>query len=69
MQNLMNAPFTLVRDDHYVVTDMSGKSETLAFGQYLPLSKRAASQFVKATGRVTDFRVIKRTTARRLGLV
>ena len=65
MQALMNLPFTLVRDDHYVVTDGKDK-ERVIFGQFLPLSKRAAGQFAKQYG---GGRVIKRTTARKSGLV
>lgn len=62
---LMNAPFTLVRDDHYIVTNMSGKQERAVFGRFLPLTKRAATQYSKQHGG----RVIKRTTARKAGLV
>ena len=61
MQNLMNAPLTLVRNDHYVVTSGEGVKERVSFGQFLPLTQRAAKQWAKAHGG----RVIKRTTATR----
>lgn len=60
---LMNAPFTLVRDDHYVVT--SDKGERITFGRFLPLTKRAAGQWARVHGG----RVIKRTTAKRQNLI
>jgi len=65
MQNIMNAPYTLVRDDHYVVTTQGSKGERVSFGAFLPLSKRAAGQFARQYGG----RVIKRTTARKSGLI
>lgn len=58
---LMNFPFTLVRDDHYVVTD----DKRVTFGQFLPLTQRAAKQWSKVHGG----RVIKRTTARKAHLI
>lgn len=62
---LMNAPFTLVRPDHYVVTTGEGSKERVTFGRFLPLSKRAATQYSRTHGG----RVIKRTTAARSSLV
>ncbi len=62
---LMSAPFTLVRDDHYVVTTGEGTRERVTFGRFLPLSKRAAGQFARVHGG----RVIKRTTARKSSLI
>lgn len=59
MQNAMNAPFTLVRNDHYVVTNGHEKNERITFGLFLPLTQRAAKSYVKQHGG----RVIKRTTA------
>jgi hypothetical protein len=61
----MNAPYTLVRDDHYVVTETRGGKERVSFGIFLPLTQRAAKQWAKAHGG----RVIKRTTARRSGIM
>ncbi len=65
MQNIMNAPYTLVRPDHYVVTSGEGTRERVSFGAFLPLNKRAASQYARSHGG----RVIKRTTARKSGLI
>ena len=62
---LMNAPFTLVRPDHYVVTTGEGNRERVTFGRFLPLSKRAAGQWARVHGG----RVIKRTTAGKSGLI
>lgn len=62
---LMNTPFTLVRDDHYVVTTQTSKGERVSFGAFLPLSKRAATQYSRTHGG----RVIKRTTAKRQNLI
>lgn len=62
---LMNSPFTLVRDDHYVVTTGEGNKERVSFGRFLPLSKRAAGQWARVHGG----RVIKRTTARKSSLI
>ncbi len=66
---LMNAPFTLVRDDHYVVTRYTRKGEVLEFGAFLPLTKKAASQYLRTVRDSHLCRVIKRTTARRTGLI
>lgn len=62
---MMNAPYTLTRDSHYVVTLGEGTKERVSFGRFLPLSQRAAKQWAKAHGG----RVIKRTTARKSGLI
>lgn len=62
----MNAPFTLVRPNHYVVTRTTNNNERVVFGQFLPLSKRSASQF--AATLKSDTRVIMRKTAERAGL-
>lgn len=62
---IMNAPFTLVRPDHYVVTTGEGAKERVTFGTFLPLTKKAASQFARVHGG----RVIKRTTATRSNLI
>lgn len=67
MQILMSAPFLLVRPNHYVVTQTSGKGERVVFGQYLPLSKRAASQYASTVQ--GDTRVIMRKTAQRAGIL
>lgn len=69
MQSLMNLPFTLVRDDHYVVTKEGSKGEHVVFGAYLPLTKRAALQFLKSQSSTLGHRVIKRTTARKAHLI
>lgn len=66
---LMNAPFTLVRDDHYVVTQGASKGERVVFGGFLPLTKRAATQYLKGLPSTLNHRVIKRTTARKSGLI
>lgn len=66
---LMDAPFRLVRDEHYVAVRTSGKTERIEFGRNLPLTKRAAMQYVKSTGHIGDFRVIMRKTARKAGLI
>ncbi len=62
---LMSAPFTLVRDAHYVVTLGEGDKERVSFGRFLPLTQRAAKQWARTNGG----RVIKRTTAARTGLI
>lgn len=62
---MMNAPYTLVRDTHYVVTLGEGTKERVSFGRFLPLTQRAAKQYSKTYGG----RVIKRTTARKSGLL
>lgn len=62
---VMAPPFTLVRDDHYVVTTEHKKGERVSFGAFLPLTKKAATQFARSHGG----RVIKRTTARKSGLI
>jgi hypothetical protein len=61
----MNAPFTLVRDDHYIVVTEHKQGERVSFGAFLPLTKKAAGQFARQYGG----RVIKRTTARKSGLI
>jgi len=66
---LMNAPFTLVRNDHYVVTQGTPKGERIVFGAFLPLSKRAATQYLKGLPSTMNHRVIKRTTAQRQNLI
>lgn len=54
------------QDRHYVVTNgQSGERERVTFGWNLPLTQRAANGFKRSHGG----RVIKRTTARRLGLI
>jgi hypothetical protein len=65
----MNPLFTLVRDSHYVAVVKNGNRESVAFGRWLPLSKRAAMQYVQSTGRIGDHRVIMRKTAKRAGLL
>lgn len=55
----------LANDTHYVVTNGSEKNERVTFGWTLPLTERAARQFARKHGG----RVIKRTTARRTGLI
>lgn len=62
---MMNPPYTLTRDTHYVVTTGEGTKERVSFGRFLPLTQRAAKQYSKTHGG----RVIKRTTARRSGLI
>jgi nitrous oxide reductase accessory protein NosL len=57
---LMNPPYTLVRNDHYVVTN----DKRVTFGLNLPLTQRAAKSFAKQYGG----RVILRPTARKRGL-
>lgn len=52
-------------DSHYVVTRGTGKNERISLGWTLPLTDRAARQFARKHGG----RVIKRTTARRMGLI
>lgn len=52
-------------DRHYLVTSGSASSERIIFGWMLPLTQKAAKGFVKTHGG----RVIKRTTARKLGLI
>lgn len=54
------------QDRHYVVTNgQTGERERVTFGWNLPLTQRAANGFKRSHGG----RVIKRTTARRLGLI
>lgn len=67
MQILMNAPFTLVRPNHYVTVQATSKGERVVFGQYLPLSKRAALQYASTVKGET--RVIMRKTAQRAGMI
>lgn len=55
----------LANDTHYVVTNGSEKNERIILGWTLPLTERAARQFA----RKHNGRVIKRTTARRTGLI
>lgn len=62
---LMVPPHTLLRDEHYVVTLGKGSTDRVVFGRYLPLTKRAATQYSRTHGG----RVIKRTTARKSGLL
>jgi hypothetical protein len=69
MQILMSAPFMLVRPNHYVAVEVTGKRERVVFGARLPLTKRAAMQYVKSTGRVGDHKVIMRKTAQRAGML
>lgn len=52
-------------DSHYVVTNGSENKERVTFGWTLPLTDRAARQFARKHGG----RVIKRTTAHKLGLL
>lgn len=52
-------------DSHFVVTVGNGKRERIALGWTLPLTNKAARQFARKHGG----RVIKRTTARRTGLI
>ena len=63
MQNIMNAPYTLVRDSHYVVTN--DRKDRITFGRFLPLTQHAAKQYVSQHGG----KVIKRTTAKRSNLI
>lgn len=60
---LMIQPMNLVRPDHYVVIKVDGKRQTVVFGAFLPLTKRAASQFAKTLK--GEHRVIMRKTAKR----
>lgn len=53
------------QDRHYLVTTGAGDRERIVFGWMLPLTQKAAKGFAKTHGG----RVIKRTTARKLGLV
>lgn len=69
MQILMHPPYMLVKPNNYVVVSGSGKSERVVFGARLPLTKRAAMQYVKSTGRVGDHKVIMRKTAQRAGML
>jgi hypothetical protein len=62
-----------VTDSHYVATVgvLKGK-EKVAFGLTIPLTKPAAVGYIKGLpgGRINgNYRVIKRTTARKLGLI
>lgn len=52
-------------DSHYVVTNGSEHKERITLGWTLPLTRTAAGQFARKHGG----RIIKRTTARRLGLI
>ncbi|HEY6019859.1 MAG TPA: hypothetical protein VIY48_08115 [Candidatus Paceibacterota bacterium] len=58
-----------LRPNHYVVTVGEGKRERVVFGYTLPLTKRAAMQYVKSTGHIGDHRVIMRKTATRAGIL
>lgn len=53
------------QDRHYVVTSGTGERERIIFGWNLPLTQKAANGFKRSHGG----RVIKRTTARRAGLI
>jgi hypothetical protein len=53
---------SVIRPNHYVVVETEGKRERVAFGIFLPLSKRAASQYAKAHVK-GEHRVIMRKTA------
>lgn len=65
---MLNLVSTL-RPNHYVAVEITRKGERIAFGYSLPLSKRAAMQYVKRTGRIGDHKVIMRKTAVRSGLL
>lgn len=52
-------------DRHYLVTTGTGERERVVFGWTLPLTQKAANGFKRSHGG----RVIKRTTAKRLGLI
>jgi hypothetical protein len=67
-QMLMIQPMNLVRPNHYVVVVPHGKGERVEFGAYLPLSKRAASQYAHAHVK-GEFRLIMRKTAKREGIL
>ena len=56
-------------DRHYLVTERTAKSERVVFGWTLPLTKKACNGFIKGFPSTTQMRVIKRTTARKLGLI
>jgi hypothetical protein len=55
----------LAQDRHYLVTSGMGDHERIVFGWNLPLTQKAANGFKRSHGG----RVIKRTTAKRLGLI
>ena len=61
--------FMYVKPDHYVAVQKTSKSEKVTFGQFLPLSKRAAMQYIKATGHIGSHRVIMHKTAVKAGLI
>lgn len=66
---MMNAPFTLVRSNHYVVVEATRNGERVVFGQWLPLSKRAAVQYAARHMDKRTHRVIMRKTAIRAGVL
>ncbi len=58
-----------LRPNHYVVVNHAGSRERVVFGWTLPLTKRAAMQFIKSTGHIGDHKVIMRKTAHRAGIL
>ena len=52
-------------DAHYTVTNGAKKGERIIFGWNLPLTQGAARKYANKVGG----RAIKRTTARKLGLI
>jgi len=68
INNIVSPLRPLVRPDHHVAVRRSPKGDKVVFGFILPLSKKAAMQYVKSTGHIGDYRVIQRKTATREGL-
>jgi hypothetical protein len=64
MLNLLST----LRPNHYVVTVPTNKGERVEFGAYLPLTKRAATQYANKHIK-GEFRVIMRKTAKRAGIL
>ena len=58
----------LANDSHYLVTNGAGDRERILFGRFIPLTERAARGYLRVTQKGSG-RVIKRTTARKLGLI
>lgn len=65
---LMIQPMNLVRPNHYVVVVPNGKGERVEFGAFLPLTKKAATQYA-AKHCKGESRVIMRKTAKRAGIL
>jgi hypothetical protein len=58
-----------LRPNHWVVTEYTKRGERVVFGAWLPLSKRAAIQYIKGLGDPARHRVVMRKTAQAKGIL